>query len=265
MTGWGQTGPMSKLAGHDNNYIGVSGALWYSGHLGSPPVATPTLIGDLGGGALYLAVGVLAAVFRARESGIGDTIDAAIVDGSAHLMNLLLSMVANGQVAIERGQSLLDGPHWYATYACSDGGYLTVGALENKFYSELGERLNMNPEEWLRVQHDRLAWPAMTARLAGIFRTRTREAWCEYFAGSDCCVAPVLNPVEAARHPQLATRQTYLNVGGILQAAPAPRFERSRVDMLRPVPTRGGHAKEILGELGYSDADLAALRKAEII
>lgn len=224
MTGWGQEGPLAQAAGHDINYIGLSGALWYSGQPGEPPMSPPTLVGDVGGGALYLAVGLLAAVMNARSTGQGQVVDAAIVDGSAHMMTLLLSLRAAGQMADARGESMLDGPHWYATYRCADGRYVSIGAIEPKFYRQLCERLGLGDDRDFADQYDRARWPALKQRLAGLFATRTRDEWCASLEGTDSCFAPVLTPGEAAGHPHMAARGVYREVGGIMQAAPAPRF-----------------------------------------
>lgn len=224
MTGWGQEGPLAQAAGHDINYIGLSGALWYSGQPGEPPMTPPTLVGDVGGGALYLAVGLLAATMNARVTGQGQVVDAAIVDGSAHMMTLLLSLRAAGQMGDGRGESMLDGPHWYATYRCADGGYVSVGAIEPKFYRQLCDRLGLGGDPDFADQYDRARWPDLKRRLADLFATRTRDEWCVLLEGSDSCFAPVLAPGEAASHPHMAARGVYQEIGGIMQAAPAPRF-----------------------------------------
>ena len=161
MTGWGQSGPLAQAAGHDNNYIALSGALWYAGNPGEPPVAPPTLIGDLGGGALYLAVGLLAGILQARTTGGGTVVDAAIVDGSAHLMNLPLALKAAGQMSFERGKSLLDGPHWFSTYRCADGKFITVGALERQFYALLLQKLGLADDAAFADGYDATRWPEL--------------------------------------------------------------------------------------------------------
>jgi acetyl-CoA hydrolase len=264
MTGWGQAGPLAGAAGHDNNYIALSGALWYAGNAGEPPVAPPTLLGDLGGGALYLAVGLLAGILNARATGKGTVVDAAIVDGSAHLMNLLLSFCATGQFSMERGRSLLDGPHWFATYACADGKFVSVGALEPQFYALLVRTLGLEGDPDFADGYDPARWPRQKARFTELFATRTRDAWCELLEGTDACFAPVLAPEEAARHPHNVARGIYSERDGILQAAPAPRFSSGNVAP-GPIPARGQHTSEILGASGLSAAEIDALRAEGVI
>jgi acetyl-CoA hydrolase len=249
MTGWGQDGPLAQAAGHDNNYIALSGALWYAGEAGQPPVAPPTLVGDLGGGALYLAVGILAAILNARSSGQGQVVDAAIVDGSAHLMNLMLDLVGGGLGHEQRGASLLDGPHWYSTYRCADGRDITVGALEPKFYRLLLEKLGLENDERFANQNKPGQWPQQKQQLAELFATRPRDEWCALLEGSDACYAPVLAPSEAARHPHIAARGIYNRDDGLLQANPAPRFSNSPAAATRPIPSVGQHTQQVLAEL----------------
>lgn len=246
MTGWGQQGPLAQAAGHDLNYIALSGALWYSGQPGEPPLAPPTLVGDIGGGALYLAVGVLAAIMSARQTGKGQVVDAAIVDGSAHMMNLLLSLKAAGQLVPSRGQSLLDGPHWYSTYRCADGGFVAVAALEPKFYRLLREKLGLADDADFADGYDRRRWPELKRRMAGLFAMRSRDEWCALLEGSDACFAPVLDPDEAAAHPHMAARGIYQQVDGQLQAAPAPRFSATPAPQPGPIPRKGGDAESVL-------------------
>ncbi|MCY0146800.1 CoA transferase [Hoeflea sp. G2-23] len=249
MTGWGQGGPRAMTAGHDLNYISVSGAAWFSGSPGEPPLTPPTLVGDIGGGALYLTVGVLAGVMAARAGRGGCVVDAAIVDGSAHMMNLLMALAQTGGLSMTRGQSLLDGPHWSRTYACSDGGFISVQCLEPKFYAELLTRLKLAGDPDLTSQFDRSQWPRQTALLAGVFVRQPRNHWEHLFAGSDACVAPTLSPVEAMAEPHMAARNIWQQIDGVLQAAPAPRFS-SRPDATPgKIPVRGQHTEEILNWL----------------
>lgn len=224
VTGWGQGGPLSHAAGHDLNYIGLSGALWYSGKPGDPPFAPPSLVGDVAGGALYLAIGMLATVMKARETGKGDVIDAAMIDGSAHMMNLLLTAKQFGALQNERGKSILDGPHWYDSYECKDGGFITIGSLEPKFYALLLEKLDLSSDDSFSNQMDASAWPAQKEKLTEIFKSKTRDEWCELIEGSDVCFAPVLSPDEAAVHPHNQARNIYARDRGSLEAMPAPRF-----------------------------------------
>jgi crotonobetainyl-CoA:carnitine CoA-transferase CaiB-like acyl-CoA transferase len=249
MTGWGQTGPLSHAAGHDLNYIGLSGALWYASRPGDVPMTPPTLVGDIGGGAMYLVAGMLAGLLAARDTGRGAMVDAAICDGSAHMMNLLMSLGQSGQLSMARGQSLLDGPHWSRTYACADGGFVTVQCLEPKFYAQFLGLMGLSDDPDFARQYDKTLWPVLTARLTRFFVEKSRDHWAALFIGSDACVAPVLSPSEAAEHPLNAARRTWVRAGGTLQAAPAPRFA-GQPDWQPPdSPARGQHDAEIRAEL----------------
>jgi crotonobetainyl-CoA:carnitine CoA-transferase CaiB-like acyl-CoA transferase len=259
MTGWGQDGPLAQAAGHDINYIALSGALWFSGAPGAPPMAPPTLVGDLGGGALYLAMGVLAALLSARATGAGQVVDAAIVDGSANLMNLLLSAHAAGQQPFERGQGLLDGPHWYGSYACADGRFVSVGALEPQFNALLFATLGLADDPDFRNAYDARRWPRLRERLAALFATEPRAHWVALLEGSDACFSPVLTPQEGLAHPHLAARGVYVRRDGVLQAAPAPRFSATPSTEPGPVPARGEHGANILREAGLADDVVARL------
>ena len=259
MTGWGQDGPLAQTAGHDLNYIALSGALWYAGQPESPPLAPPTLVGDLGGGALYLAMGVLAAVLHARGTGQGQVVDAAIVDGSANLMNLLLSLQSAGRMPAERGQGLLDGPHWYGSYRCACGGFITIGALEPQFYAQLLERLDLSKDPEFQRPDDPKRWPALRERLRTLFASRSRAHWAGLLEGSDACFAPVLTPREAQAHPHLEARKTYLTQDGVLQAAPAPRFSAHPQAAVGRVPERGADGAQILQDFGYTENEIESL------
>jgi len=249
MTGWGQSGPLAQAAGHDLNYIATSGALWYASPPGEAPLTPPTVVGDIGGGALYLAIGMLAALHKAKATGLGTVVDAAIVDGSAHMMNLFMALGDTGLFSMQRGRSLLDGPHWSRTYRTSDGGFMSVQCLEPKFYALFLDRMGLSADPEFARQFDPDLWPALGERLATIFVSRSREHWTELFRGTDCCVAPVLDPQEAAHEPHMAARQTWHDVGGHLQAAPAPRFSGTPDWEPRASPERGEHTEEILAEL----------------
>ncbi|NYZ15803.1 CoA transferase [Azospirillum sp. RWY-5-1] len=250
MTGWGQSGPRSQQAGHDLNYIALSGAAWFASPAGQPPFPPPTLVGDIGGGALYLVAGLLAGILRAHRSGTGTVVDAAIVDGSAHMMNLLMSLRPAGPRASDRGHGLLDGPHWSRCYACTDGGWISVQCLEPKFYAVFLEKLGLRDDPGFARQFVPEAWPVLAGRLSGIFAAQPLACWVELFAGSDACVAPVLSPEQAAEDPHLAARGTWVAAEGGLQAGAAPRFDGRLPDTPRASPSRGEHTAAILAELG---------------
>jgi alpha-methylacyl-CoA racemase len=248
MTGWGQTGPRAPQAGHDLNYVALSGALWYAGLPGQPPVTPPTLVGDIGGGAMYLVAGMLAGLLRAGRTGQGAVVDAAIVDGSAHMLALLMSMAPAGGLVEARGKSLLDGPHWSRSYACAGGGFVSVQCLEAKFYAEFLAVLGLDHDPDFARQYDPESWPRATERLAAIFAAQTREHWAARFAGTDACVAPVLSPWEAARDPHLGARRSWIARDGALEPAPAHRVSDSPPEP-GPIPARDAHRAEILADL----------------
>lgn len=259
MTGWGQDGPLAHAAGHDINYIALSGALWFSGAPGTPPMAPPTLVGDLGGGALYLAMGILAGILRAQRDGTGQVVDAAIVDGSASLMNLLLSAHAAGRQPFERGRGLLDGPHWYGSYACADGHFVSVGALEPQFNALLFAKLGLGDDPDFQQPYDPGRYASLRARLAALFVTQPRQHWVDLLEGSDACFAPVLTPAEAMAHPHMAARGIYAKRDGVLQAAAAPRFSATPAAAAGAVPRRGEHGAEILHMAGLNEAEIGHL------
>ena len=249
MTGWGQTGPKAAQAGHDLNYIGLSGALWYASAPGDVPIAPATLVGDIGGGAMYLTVGMLAGLLKARSTGAGCVVDAAIVDGSAHMMNLLMSLRANGGFQTARGQSLLDGPHWSRSYRCSDAGYFTVQALEPKFYAQFIDLMGLKTDVDFADQFDQARWPDLTERLVHIFASKPRSHWSAVFAGSDACAGPALDPDEAMTEAHMQARGVWSAPEGRLQAAAAPRFDGTRPAAPPPSPWRDQHRRDILDEL----------------
>lgn len=251
MTGWGQEGPRALEAGHDLNYIALSGALWYGSLPGEPPVTPPTLVGDIGGGAMYLLAGMLAGLIRAGRTGQGTVVDAAIVDGSAHMMTLLMLMQSGGMFRATRGQSLLDGPHWSRSYRCADGGFVSVQCLEPKFYAQFLSLLSLSEDPDFARQNDRKSWPKATERLTSLFASQDRDHWTRLFAGSDACVAPVLTPEEAARDPHLQARGTWSQAGGVLQPRPAPRFDGQALEPA-DAPRRDQHRAEILAALGLA-------------
>lgn len=249
LTGWGQDGPLAKAAGHDLNYIALSGALWYSGQPDTPPFAPPTLIGDVAGGALYLTIGMLAAILKAERTGQGDVIDAAMVDGNAHMMNLLLSLLPSGNLNMERGQSILDGPHWYETYQCACGGYVTIGALEPQFYALFLGLTDLSDEPVFADQYDRSKWPAQKEKLAAMFKSKSQQEWCDKLEGTDVCFAPVLNPKQAANHPHMKARENYTTRNKTLEAAPAPRFT-NHPSKREPENARSVTAADVLAQWG---------------
>ncbi|MDI2590388.1 CaiB/BaiF CoA-transferase family protein [Pseudomonas sp. 681] len=261
MTGWGQQGPLAQAAGHDLNYIALSGALWFSGEAGQPPMAPPTLVGDLGGGALYLALGIVAGILHAGTSGVGQVVDAAIVDGSANLMNLLLSVHAAGQQPLERGCGLLDGAHWARTYACADGLFVSVQALEPHFNALLFHTLGLGDDPDFKRPYDSRLWGQLQQRLAAVFASQPRQHWVDLLEGSDACFAPVLTPAEALLHPHMAERGVYSRTDGVLQAAPAPRFSASP-SAVGAIPKRGEHTAEILRKAGLSELRIERLLNA---
>ena len=248
MTGWGQTGPRAETAGHDLNYIATSGALFYASEPGTPPITPATLVGDIGGGALYLVVGILSGILNAKATGKGTVVDAAIVDGSAHMMTLLMAIRQTGMLSMERGRSLLDGPHWGRTYVCKDGGYVSVQCLEPQFYAAFLEKLDLTDDPEFQKQHDASLWSKLTARLEDIFLAEPRAHWADLFDGSDACVAPVLSPVESSHAPHMQARHVWQSPEGVLQPAPAPRFDGQAAAIAKPCK-RGEHSAEILAEL----------------
>lgn len=248
MTGWGQDGPLAARAGHDIDYIAVTGALWAMGRPQQPPVPPLNLVGDFGGGSMFLVVGVLAALLAARETGRGEVVDAAIVDGTAVLTTLFRGLRSRQLWRDERGSNLLDsGAPFYDVYECADGRYLAVGALEPTFYAELVARTGFDGEP--KDQYDAAAWPRHKEQWAALFRTRTREEWSALLAGTDACVAPVLDWAEAPAHGHLRERGTFVDVGGERQPAPAPRFLAHPAATPRPAPAIGQHTAQIRSEL----------------
>lgn len=256
ITGWGQSGPLAQAAGHDINYVSLSGAGWYAGQAGAAPAPPPTVVGDIGGGALYLAVGILSGVIRARETGKGAVIDAAIVDGAAHLLGLIMSLRAAGGFPDERGRSMIDGADFYDVYQCACGGWISIGPLEPKFYALMIEKLGLAGDARFANQFDQAQWPARKKALAALFAERPRAAWQTLLEGTDVCFAPVLTPVEARDHPHMKARAVWRDIGGALQAAAAPRFDGAVPDDPRPAAASEADADAILKEAGLTRADL---------
>ena len=265
MTGWGQDGPLAATAGHDIDYIAISGALHPIGPADRPPVPPLNLVGDFGGGGMLLAVGILAALVERQRSGLGQVIDAAMVDGSALLSAFIHGMAAQGAWRGERGANLLDGgAPFYDTYVTADGKYVAVGALEPRFYAALLRGLDLDTEN-LPSQLDQAGWPELRARFTEVFESRTRDEWEAVFAGTDACVAPVLSLGEAPGHPHNRARGVFTEVGGVRQPGPAPRFDRSQVGRPRASGRPGAETSEILTDLGLSDYEIASLRSAAVI
>jgi alpha-methylacyl-CoA racemase len=260
MTGWGQQGPCAKLPGHDINYIALAGSLDFLGRSGGPPTPPANLLGDFGGGGMMLAFGVACALAERASSGRGQVIDAAIIDGAALLTTFFQAMPLG-----PRGTNVLDtGAPFYDVYECSDGGYISIGALEPQFYANLRKVLGLDASHWDQ-QMDRACWPAQRAELTGLFKTRTRDQWCEVFDGEEACFAPVLTFEEAPAHPHNAYRETFVEREGFRQAAPGPRFSRSRPELGHPPARPGAHTDEILAGLGLSQDEIAALRAADAV
>jgi alpha-methylacyl-CoA racemase len=265
VTGWGQEGPWRLAAGHDIDYVAVAGALHPIGQAGGPPVPPLNLVGDFGGGGMLLALGVVAALLEAGRSGRGQVVDAAMVDGAALLTAQFHELLAAGLWREERGANLLDGgAPFYGVYETADGRHLAVGALEPQFFAELLRRLGLDAGD-LPDQLDRDGWPVLRERLAGLFRTRTRDQWCELLAGTDACVAPVLGFGEAPAHPHNRARGTFVEVGGVTQPAPAPRFSRTPPGPPSPPAPPGAHTDQALADWGVDPGELARLRAAGAI
>src|SRR5689334_21925458 len=253
VTGWGQEGPLAHAAGHDLNYIALTGALDAIGRSGGPPTPPLNLVGDFGGGALYIVVGVLAAIIEARQSGRGQVVDAAMVDGASSLMTSIYGAKAAGRLSGPRGTNITDsGAYFYDVYECADGRYVSVAAIEAKFHAELLRLLEIDPAT-VPPQMDRSHWPETKQRLAERFRTRTRDEWCALLEGTDACFAPVLSMEEAPHHPHNVARGSFVEVDGVVQPGPAPRFSRTPAG--RPAPPRdlGEGARVALTEWGIAE------------
>jgi alpha-methylacyl-CoA racemase len=265
MTGWGQEGPLAPTAGHDIDYIAISGALHPIGRAGERPVPPLNLVGDFGGGGMLLAIGVLAALVERQRSGLGQVVDAAMVDGSALLTSFIYGLRARGGWRDERGVNLLDGgAPFYDTYATADGKFVAVGALEPQFYAALLAGLDLADAD-LPAQLDMGSWPVLRERFAAVFAQRTRDEWAEAFAGSDACVAPVLSPAEVAAHPHNIARRVFADIGGVSQPQPAPRFARTKADQPEQPVTPGADTDAVLGGLGLGKAEIARLRDSGVV
>lgn len=261
MTGWGQTGPYAQAAGHDMNYIAITGALHAIGTK-DKPVPPLNLVGDFGGGALYLAFGILAAVINARQTGEGQVVDCAMSDGAASLMSMFYGFKAAGIWKEERRANMLDGgAHFYDTYQCSDGKWVSIGSIEPQFYALLMEKTGIKDPEFAR-QMDRDAWPALREKLAAVIATKTRDEWTALMGATDVCFAPVLDLDEAPKHEHNAARKTFVELAGVTQPAPAPRFSATPGAIQGPPPRIGQHDREALSDWGFSASDIDSLAKA---
>ncbi|MCH2263779.1 MAG: CoA transferase [SAR86 cluster bacterium] len=260
MTGWGQEGPLAKAAGHDINYISLSGALAAIGRPGSPPVPPLNLIGDFGGGGMLLALGLVAGLLESKESKKGQVVDAAMTDGSALLMTMIYSMQSSGLWKNSLGSNLLDGgSHFYDTYECKDGKFISIGSIEPQFYELLCKIAELDDSVFSN-QMDRQFWPEQKKVIKEIFLNKTREEWCALMEGTDVCFAPVLNMAEAPLHPHNIERKTFIELEGVTQPAPAPRFSRTNPEIVSSPSLVGEHTDEVLKAIGLNEEDINSLK-----
>lgn len=265
MTGWGQSGPLARAAGHDINYISIAGALGAMGYSDRPPAPPLNLVGDFGGGAMYLLTGILAALHERTNSGEGQVIDAAMTDGTASLLSPFFGLMEMNMWTADRQANKLDGgAHYYGSYECSDGKYISIGSIEPQFYALLLEKCGIDNEEFL-AQQDQRAWPQLRDKLSQLFLTKSRSEWCELMEGTDVCFAPVLDLSEAPSHPHNVARETYVDYEGVTQPAPAPRFSRTKSEIQSHAAMAGEHTEEILSDWGYDKDEIDQLRNANAI
>jgi alpha-methylacyl-CoA racemase len=265
MTGWGQDGPLAQSVGHDVNYISLTGALHAIGNKGQPPTIPLNVAGDFGGGSLFLALGVVSALLEAQRSGRGQVVDAAMVDGCSSLIAFMHGAIGSGFWVDDRESNMLDGAaHFYNVYETKDGKYVSIGAIEPQFYAEFLAVTGM-AEEQLPDQHDKSAWPELRERFAVIFKRKTRKEWEVIMDGHDVCFAPVLCATEAPGHPHNVARETFVEVDGVVQPGPAPRFERTTTEIQFGPQPEGAHSDEILSELGLAADEVAQLRENGIV
>jgi alpha-methylacyl-CoA racemase len=262
MTGWGQDGPLAQAAGHDINYISITGALYAMGRKGEKPVPPLNLVGDMGGGGMLLVTGVLAAMLEATNSGKGQVIDVAMVDGAAQLMWMFHGFEAMGLWdASSRESNMLDGgAHYYDAYECADGEYVSIGSIEPQFYALLKQHAGLAEEDF-GDQNNAEKWPAMKEKLAAVFRQKTQAQWCEIMEGTDVCFAPVLSFVDAPTHPANVARKTYIEMDGVTQPAPAPRFSRTPSKVKHGGPSPGQDTETVLAAMGFGERDIADLKQ----
>jgi alpha-methylacyl-CoA racemase len=265
MTGWGQEGPLANTAGHDINFIALTGVLNSIGRKDQAPVPPMNLVGDFGGGGMLLAFGVVCALVERASSDQGQIVDAAMVDGAALLMTMMYGLQAMGSWSEERGTNLLDtGAHFYETYECRDGKYISLGSIEPQFYRQFIKSLGLETED-LPPQMDRASWPALKKRVAKIIISKTRDEWREIMEGTDVCFAPVLNMIEAPEHPHLKSRSTFLEIAGVTQPGPAPRFSRTIPEIIHLPPHPGQHTDEALQRWGFSKDEITKLRQSNAV
>lgn len=265
LTGWGQDGPLSQAAGHDINYIGLTGALHAIGREGEPPIPPLNLVGDYGGGGMLLAFGLLAGMLEAQKSGRGQVVDAAMVDGSAALMSLFVSQARAGRFTDQRGTNELDGgAHYYNAYETSDGEYISIASAEPRFYAELIEKAELDAEDFA-PQMDTNRWPEFKAKLREVFLSKTQAQWCEIMEGTDVCFAPVLSLFDAPKHPHNVARETFVEVDGIVQPAPAPRFSRTEARISHGASDAGADTVVVLQDYGFSAEEIDDLRSEGVI
>lgn len=264
MTGWGQDGPYAQAAGHDLNYIALSGVLHACGRAGEKPTPPMNLVGDFGGGGMMLAFGMVSALLAARTSGIGQVVDCAMTDGSALLATMIWSLRASGRWNDERGSNFLDtGAHYYECYETADGKYVAIAPVEPQFYRELLILVGLAAEPDFKIQNDPRSWPAQKAKFEALFLSRTRDEWCKLLEHTDACFAPVLSMEEAPAHPHNQARGTFVTVDGVVQPAPAPRYSRTQVATPVPLSTDNAAAQRILTEIGYASTDFGRLQQAD--
>ena len=266
MTGWGQDGPLAQAAGHDINYISITGALYAMGRKGQKPVPPLNLVGDMGGGGMLLVTGVLAAMLEATSSGKGQVIDVAMVDGAAQLMWMFHGFEAMGLWdAGNRESNMLDGgAHYYDTYECADGEYVSIGSIEPQFYALLKQHADLSEEDF-GDQNNADKWPGMKEKLAAVFRQKTQAQWCEIMEGTDVCFAPVLSFVNAPSHPANVARNTYIEIDGVTQPAPAPRFSRTPSTVLHAGPNPGQDTEAVLAAMGFGEREISELKQTGAI
>ncbi len=265
MTGWGQTGPLASAAGHDMNYISLSGAQHAIGRAGERPVPPLNLVGDFGGGGMFLAFGLMCAIHEAGQSGKGQVVDVSMVEGSAALMHMMYSFKAMGAWEDERGVNMLDsGAHYYDTYETSDGKYVSIGSIEPQFYALLIELAGLDKEEFA-PQNDRSQWPALSEKLAAVIKGKTRDEWCAIMEGTDVCFAPILSMTEAPNHPHNKARKSFLEIDGVVQPAPAPKFSRTEPTVKGSAKPAGSDTDDVLAGLGYGAEEIRRLREAGVL